>query len=680
MSAPLSVGDDKDSVSLGSKIRVYFDRPMPEYDVPPLKAYAAVSSINDVMECYALVCERALLPRISQIEKYVQMNNPALTHLVGNGVVYWPLAKEDRYIFVYETRPGVVRLEDSRDNVALGLDPNTVMQKIIPVFVSLLQDLEHKQLYHGAFYLSNIYAQYEEDELIDIVLGDSLALPCSYAQPQIYKTAPRSLAEPNGCGAGTIADDIYAFGVCIAQMLRQKNPMAGKSDEDILHSKMQVGTYATLIDKERFSGAFLELLKGVLQDDPAKRWNAEEISLWFDGRQLSPKQQALSKIAPRPLEFDNKKYEQVTMLAKDLKNSPTSAMHLIESGQMLHWIDRSLGDKRISERFVRALSQVRDNLKTQEKTLLSVTNVAMGLNPANPIMYKGHSIYPGAIGEKLIELVERGEDLNPIIDMISLGVVETWLSFQLEKGGADFMTVLEAFEACRAALKGKKTGYGIERCIYRLSKRAHCMSPIFKDVYVLDSSDVVIKLDELLEKNPKAAGFLMDRHIAAFLVEREPQVIDTRLFDLDSPHPNEVIHAVLSCYAAIQKRHKIDALPYLAKAFLKHLSPCYHMFYDHRLRETIEDKVKKAADQGDLPEMLAIIEDPITISRDRKAYNNALQEYHKLDKEYQEIKMNLIDRSNFNKHFGREISAMIASGISVVIIIFVAITYYTTSG
>ena len=674
-SSPIS--KSKNTVSLGAKIKIYHDRPLPEYDHGPLKAYAAVSYLNDVTECYALICERAYMPRLTLVENYVRVNNPGLVNLVGNGAVFWTPLQEERYVFVYEVRTNSRKVSEDKPGLALGLSPSMVLKNIVPPFVSILTDLEHKRVIHGNLCLSNMFAQYQDDNIVDVFTGDMLALPYGMAQPEIYKTVSAALAEQGGLGTGTIANDIYAFGVCIAQILRTKDPMDGKSEAYILQAKLQKGSYATLIDKERFSGPFLELLKGVLHDDPLKRWSVEDISLWADGRQLSPKQNPPPKIAPRPLEFENKKYDQVATLAKDLCHAPASAMHLVESGQLLHWLERSLGDKKATARYERALGFVRENLKTHEKNIITASNVAMGLNPANPIFYKGHALYPEALGDKLIALIETEGDLNPVVDMLKQGLFNSWFIYRLEAGGSDYLGMSEHFEAARNALRGKKTGYGIERCIYMLSKRVHCMSPLLKTVLAYDAADIAIKLDKILEKTPKAVSQVMDRHIAAYLIEREPQVIERRLFDLDSPHQSEVMHAVLSCYAAIQKRHKIDSLPHLAKALLKKVKPCYRIFYDLTLRKAIEEKVTLAAEKGDLPAMLSFIEDPIARNRDRKAYNNALQEYHKLETESQEIQMNLIDRSSFNKNFGREISAMIASGLAIFVIIFIAISFYT---
>tara|TARA_Y100000590_G_scaffold282580_2_gene317836 strand:- start:21398 stop:23440 length:2043 start_codon:yes stop_codon:yes gene_type:complete len=674
-SSPIS--ESKNTVSLGAKIKIYYDRPLPEYDHGPLKAYEAVSYLNDVTKCYALICERAYMPRLTLVENYVRVNNPGLVNLVGNGVVFWTPAKEERYVFVYQTRASAQKISDDKPEIALGLSPSMVLKNIIPPFVSILTDLEHKRINHGSLCLSNVFAQYQDNNIVDVFIGDMLSLPYGMAQPSIYKTVPTALAEQGGIGTGYIANDIYAFGVCVALMLRTKDPMEGKSDDFIIEAKLQKGSYATLLDKQRFSGPFLELLKGVLQDDPLKRWSVEEISLWYDGRQLSPKQNPPPKIAPRPLEFENKKYNQIATLAKELSKAPASAAHLVESGQLSHWLERALSDKKAVARYERAMGFVRENLKTHEKNIMIASNLAIGMNTANPIFYKGRALYPEAFGDKLIEATEKGEDPNPIVEILKQGLFNSWFIFKLEAGGSDYLGMSEHFEAARNALRGKKTGYGVERCIYMLSKRVHCMSPLLKNVIAYDAAEIALKLDRLLEQNPKAVSQLMDRHIAAFLIEREPQVIERRLFDLDSPHQSEVMHAILSCYAAIQKRHKIDSLPHLAKALLKKIKPCYRVFYDLTLRKTIEDKVSKAAEKGDLPGMLSMIEDPVTRSRDRKAYNSAVEEYYKLEIESQELQMNLIDRSSFNKSFGREISAMIASGLSIIVIVFIAISFYT---
>ena len=133
-------------------------------------------------------------------------------------------------------------------------------------------------------------------------------------------------------------------------MLRKQNPQIGKIMEKIWESKILFGTYTTLLDQERFGSAHLEFLRGVLQDDLEKRWSVEEIILWRDGRKLSPKQHVRPKAAPRPLVFNDQKYSYIDFIARDLRINSAQASELASSGQLVHWVERSLNDKNKAEK------------------------------------------------------------------------------------------------------------------------------------------------------------------------------------------------------------------------------------------------------------------------------------------------------------------------------------------
>ena len=51
-----------------------------------------------------------------------------------------------------------------------------------------------------------------------------------------------------------------------------------------------------------------EPLRGMLSDDPAKRWSLEDLEMWLNGRRLSLMQPALAERAQRPFRFEGKKY------------------------------------------------------------------------------------------------------------------------------------------------------------------------------------------------------------------------------------------------------------------------------------------------------------------------------------------------------------------------------------
>jgi len=113
---------------------------------------------------------------------------------------------------------------------------------------------------------------------------------------------------PSGRGAGSLADDLYALGVLIAVLLSGGNPCAEMSDEEIVQSKINRGSFATLLSSRRFSLPCTEALRGLLCDEAEERWSVSNLEFWANGRHLSPKQPLLPGKAPRPFVVKGRDY------------------------------------------------------------------------------------------------------------------------------------------------------------------------------------------------------------------------------------------------------------------------------------------------------------------------------------------------------------------------------------
>jgi hypothetical protein len=152
-----------------------------------------------------------------------------------------------------------------------------------------------------------------------VILGDLIATPPSFAQPALFEPIERAQCAPLGRGLGTFEDDLYSLGVTLTVLLRTRDPMEGLSDEGIIREKVEQGSYAALTGRERFTGAILELLRGLLYDDRAQRWTLDDVVSWLDGQRLSPKQSSKKLKAARQIQFHGERYNRPSLLAADLE-------------------------------------------------------------------------------------------------------------------------------------------------------------------------------------------------------------------------------------------------------------------------------------------------------------------------------------------------------------------------
>jgi hypothetical protein len=662
----------RDHVSLKDTVHIFFDQPLPEYNTGPVKAYYAKELTGNQSNCYALVCEKSLMPRLRQADIYSRVAHMCLNNLVERGVVYWPPHKKERYVFVYEGELGKAFCL-REESVALGFSPKQVTEIILPPIVTALTDLKNKNFHHGGLRLSNMYPRYNGQKLEGVVIGDALTTPYAYCQPILYNTIPMAMADTSGRGQGSSADDMYALGVCLALLLRTNDPLAGKTDNQVIKEKLLHGSYAAITGRDRFTGAILELLRGLLHDDATQRWTIEDVSNWMEGRRLSPKQNTKLKNAPRPLKFSGGRYSQLAPLAMDLPASPVEVVQLYENEDVFHWIERSLEDRVAVERYRTTMAGLGAKGPLYQEKLVALMSVV--LHPVAPIRYKGLRVMPDSLGISMAEAVEKRQDLRPYIEIITLDIAAAWLK-AYDGGDMEIVAHASMLDAAKQYLKKTKIGQGLERCIYHLWSSAHCMSPNLDDFFVYDPRQLLSALDRMLKDKPAPRHFI-DRHVTAFLMEKEARLIDPYIFDLDSTDDYRVIMAELMCLAGVQARFKGPFVPNLAQAMAERLKPVYERYHDNEKREKIKDKVDKVASRGDLGEMVKLINDTQALKLDQNGFFSAMSEYDALQKEYDDNARFLEDRKKFGENFGREVSAVISSIVAGVIIMMVVMSYFS---
>lgn len=671
--AAAQAAGSKDYVVLNGAVHIFFDRPLPEYDTGPVKAYYAKELGGNQANCYALVCDRSLMPRLRAADVYGRLAHPCLNSLIGRGAVYWPPQKKELYVFVYEGDIGKAFCQ-REESVALSLPPKLVTEVVLPPIVAALRDFKQRNFYHGGLRLSNMYPRYGGQKLEGVVIGDALATPYAYCQPVLYSTIPMAMADPAMRGLGTHSDEMYGLGVCLALMLRTHDPLAGKSDAQIISEKMQHGSYAAITGRDRFTGAILELLRGLLHDDATQRWTVEDVSNWMEGRRLSPKQNAKLRNAPRPIKFNGARYTQLAALAMDLPIAPLDAVRLYESEDIYHWIERSLEDRSTVERYKIATANLAQKSSNYQDKLVAL--MSMVLHPSAPIRYKGLRLLPESIGVAMAAAVERKQDLRPYIEIITSDLATTW--FKVYDGGElDAAVHVPLIEKAKLYLSRNKICQGAERCIYHLWSSAPCLSPVLENFYVFDPRQILPAFNRIAKDGGAASRHFIDRHVAAFLQEKEPKLIEPFLFDLDSSEAYRMIMAELTCCAGLQARYKGGFYPHLALELASRLQPVYERYHDKEKRDKIKSKVDKAAARGDLGEMVKTINDTHALRMDQKAFFTSLAEYVALQKEYEENAVFLEDRKKFDENFGRDVSAIVSCVVATFLIFMIAISYFT---
>jgi eukaryotic-like serine/threonine-protein kinase len=641
-------------VKFSNEIDINFERPLPEYDIGPVKAYQAARPGAQAKELFALICEPDLIPRHKAMHVYPNFVNTGVLQMVAKRKIFWPSANAERCVIIYKDTLGKKILRPDM-LPALGWKQEEVMEFVVGPMVNALLDYRNKDFVHGNIWPGNIFTG---NGTRKIILGDCLSTPASYTLPSLYEPIHRSMTDPIGRGLGGIADDMYSFGVTLAVLMRHTDPLAGLSEEEITVQKIEQGTYSAVTGKDRFKGSILELLRGLLQDDATQRWTIEEVVTWLDGRRLSPKQAVRPNRAPRPISFAGEKYFFASCLAMNLPKNPSEATRMMEGDDLMQWLSRALEDSHTVERVAKAVEEVKNTGKGPGYEDKLVSSLCVALDPGAPIRYKKLSFMADGFGNTLAAAMAQRQDTKPFNDLLSMNVILNWIT-TYPRNDIDVSAMIGRFDSCRNFIRQGKVGFGLERCVYMLSPEAHCLSEKLKDYYVANAEDMIRAFDDMCRKG-KVPALFFDRHSTAFLSVRDSKVIDSYLFELEGPEDYKKIMGNLKCLATIQKRYEIDALPALAKAIADMMPIVYERFHDRSVRDKLKTNINRYAETGDLAKMAGLLNNAEITSKDSSAFKAAMREYAELVKEEMRLEASLEDKGNFGKSTGKQVAAAVS--------------------
>ena len=657
-------------VFLKGEIEIQPDQRLHHLDQGPVKAYAALGKGKE--KAFALVCEKGLVPKINLASKYLMVNNQHVPRLIGAGIVDWSPVKQERYVFIYENKLGLP-LANPSNFMAMGFKADQVLHGFVKKIFPLLKNFRDVDFVYGSFRTTNIYTG-GGTGFDKVMLGENLSTPPAYLYTPIYEPIERAIGQPLGRGSPSYSDDLYSFGVMLAIMLRNADPLDGWSDEDILKHKIEQGSYHVLMGKERLSGAMLELLRGLLQDDVAQRWTIEDIATWLDGQRVTHKQASPLKVkAARPLDFFGEKYLRPQILSMELNKSPVEIVKLSDNGDLKLWVNRSIQDKALEENVEHAANAAKElGVLGESYPHRTAAYIAAALGPDMPIIYRHLRFLPEAFGRMMAESFVQNKDLNYLAEVLQSSLASFWASMNPNLT-PDIMEIISKFDTCKGFLRQPGQGYGLERCLYFLCAEAPCMSEKIKDFYVRTPEELVLAYERISTTSNRPDSFF-DRHIISFLSIKDRSVIDPYIPDLNSSEGHRIALASLRIFSSIQRRGKMVMLPGLTSWLSEKMDPLVNRYSDREQRVKLKAQLAKVRDKGDVSKIEQIFDNPHALQMDQAGFHQAMHTYVAFKNEYSKLEHDLNTDSKFGYSAGHHTS-MLISGIIATIIVMAIIVY-----
>lgn len=654
---------------------VYLDHPVPRLAPVGIKVYHARSLRGGAALAY--VCDQVVTPRLYAAEKYVMLQNASMMRLLSRGVLQSPDGTE-KYAFVYENTIGQPVVPGTSEPQAYGWKPEQVIESVLKPLSQMLLEFHNHDMVHGGIRAQNLFTG-AANPFHFVMVGDSLSTPYLSAQPDLYLPPNLMLADPCGRGLGTLADDLYALGITCAVLLRTHDTTSKKSKEQLLVSKLEMGTLSTLIESERLPPNLLELLRGLLQDDPEARWTIADIFEWFEGKRTPHKQGGRKLKASRHINIGIHKILLPSLFAYYAAQDPIESSKLVDNGEIIQWIRRSISDSKLEERYNQAIENLSgqpDSSSRMHEKLMA--RVSMSMAPEFPILYKNVKFYMESLGNILADTVMHGHDPKPVADIINDQAINFWMNIQ-DDIPADYNLMINRFEACQQFLKQKSIGYGFERCLYFLAPEAPCLSASFYGLYVHSPEQLLFALNTVAERGSRPERIL-DRHMVAFLSTKDKKIIDHVLPDLNSGEKHRYLSAVIDVLAGIQSQSRIGSLPALTKWICDQLDPIYDRYHDRDVRAYLQKKVSSLKEEGSIKKINDLLLDTDRQKKDQFEFRLSCKEFLFLEREKSYLNESLRYKDKFGTQMGHDVAALIAGALMCLAVTGFVLLKFTQGG
>ncbi len=295
MTAAPDQSADRPDVILNGNIRISPSKPLPNLSSPTARAFAARDPRGGPEQIFALICDGNAPLRDNILGKLKTLPCRELLKLLEWGAVDWP---EDgqRHKVVVLGKPLGRALMANLESPVKPLVQAKMVDHVLTPMSSVLDKMASRGLTHRAIRPDNIY--YRDKTHTSVILGECVSAPPGYTQTMMFETIESGMAMPAGRHAGTPADDIYALGVTTLMLLLGHNPVPHIKDEDLLRAKIVQGSYGLLVGKNDILQSMREPLRGMLCDDPAQRWDFDELQFWLNGRRQGSARRAGTNFCP----------------------------------------------------------------------------------------------------------------------------------------------------------------------------------------------------------------------------------------------------------------------------------------------------------------------------------------------------------------------------------------------
>ncbi len=643
------------TVVLRDRYYIHAGSPLPDLDTPSAQAFVVEDRRDSARLLYALICRPDLPPRVNVMRALKGVQNPGLQTLVEWGVVPWAPVGRNCMAVVYE-RPMGGRVMTSLTAEIKRVEEHEVTRRMLTPIIGALRELNSRAVTHRAIRPTNMY--YMDADRERIVLGDCVTAPPAYDQPLLFEPVESGMSLPFGRGSGNYGDDLYALGASLVLLLLGRNPVAHLTDEQLLKQKIVYGSYVALVGDQRLPISMIELLRGVLCDDPHERWKLDSLDLWLSGRRLSPLQTKLEKRTQRAFVFNGKEYSTSRELAMAFVRRWDDAIPLVLEGKLEIWMRRAIEDKERADQIAAAVRNAAGSPGDRRIALdVMLARVCILLDPLAPIRYKGLAMMPDGFGSALAVLMsQQSSDIRLFTEMIQREIPKLWFETRAAYD-PDHSVMQSSFRDLKEQLVRPGLGFGLERCLYEMNEALACQSPLIAQDYVVEIRDLLPALNNAA-KRADGKTLPVDRHVAAFIVARFKYDLEKALTVLNEDTPDRQLVGMLSLLALLQWRLGPETLFGLTSWIGGLTGPIIASFHSRETRRMLEREIPRLVRKGSLIELFRLLDNTEERQKDEYGFQQARAQYAAASAEISELDSSGEERDAFALRVGQQTAAL----------------------
>jgi hypothetical protein len=365
-----------------------------------------------------------------------------------------------------------------------------------------------------------------------------------------------------------------------------------------------------------------------------------------------------AKKATRVFPFGGQNYLQPRVLAQAFAKETIAAAAALKSDEFTRWLAHGLHDEDIVQHY-EEMKAIAKRMRQGPEEERWVTAAVSTIDPTGPIRYRGIAVFPFGLANAIALATLNEQSLQPFAEIIVNDLPNSWLGAQREKK-PELVGMIQQIERTKDMVEKTGLGFGVERALYEMSPQQPCLSPPLRSAYAMNLRELM----EAIDRRSAADTNFIDRHVAAFMLARDKRILAQVMRAVETAtEPGKRGLALLTLFADLQYRHGPDKLRGIGRAVLPLADETVRRFQNRPRQGKTREALRAAAEEGDLAEMLRLIDDPDLLAFDAQEYDAARLLYAATEAEIQRLS----NEGSNKKFLAEQAGQPLASAVSVAI-------------